>query len=898
MPYSILTTKLNIPAPRPGYVSRLRLLEHLNTGLHRKLTLISAPAGYGKTTLVSDWLHHLQSRGDEENASGLKFSWLSLDPGDNDLVRFLTYFTSTINRIKDIDSSLGEAALGLLQSPQQPPWETFLISLINELAEVPGKMILVLDDYHAIEAEPVQEAIKFFIDNVPPQVHVVITTREDPLLPLSRLRARDHLTELRAADLRFNTREAGEFLTRVMGLQLTGAEIASLESRTEGWISGLQLAAISMQGKADTHQFIETFTGSQRLVIDYLVDEVLDQQPDELQAFMLQTSILELMNASLCDAITGQDNSQEILEHLESANLFVIALDEERCWYRYHHLFADLLRQRLKQHAGRPALDNRWDENHLHKRASKWFEQNGMEIEAFKHAAAANDIDRAAHLIEGEGLPLVFRGVLKPILNWLNSLPGSVLDSRPSLWVLYASALTMAGQPAGRVEEKLQAAEAALRGLDLDEETRDLIGRIADTRANLAIPEYQVETIMNQSRRALEYLHPDNLTYRTAASWKLGVAYELQGDLSAAEEAFTGAITISQLSGNIYIQALANTGLANIQLAKNNLYLAAESYQHVLQLVGDLPIPVGPHVHLCLARIFYEWNDLDTAQDHGQQSLHQAKPFVNKSDILVSSQVFLGRLKLAQGDIAGAKSILVQAEQIARQHNFAMRLPEIAAVRVQILLDQGSLGAASDLVQKYEIPTSQVRVILAHDDPSAALQVLEPLNQQATALNHPQEHSKVIILQVLALDAQGEHEQAEQLLAEALALGEPGGLIRSFVDEGQPMVQLLKRLSSRAIAHNYIRRLLEACSRDQRSPKPATGYQSDQSGLVEKLSKREIEVLQLISEGLTNQEIADRLYLSLNTVKVHTRNINGKLGVSNRTKAVARAKVLGILSPG
>ncbi len=442
----LLTTKFYIPPTRPELVLRPRLIKQLNEGLHRKLTLISAPAGFGKTTLVTEWLDNLRLDAKNETQTENKIAWLSLDEGDNDLVRFLTYFIAALNQIEGIDTTFGKGTLSMLLSPQPPPIETILTSLINEFATISVRIIFVLDDNHLIEIQPIHDVLTFLLEHFPPQMHLVIATREDPHLPLARLRSQDQLTELRVTDLRFSSSEAAEFLNQVMGLDLSAEDITALETRTEGWIAGLQLAAISLQGKEDTTRLIKSFSGSHRLVLDYLFEEVLDQQSESVKLFLLQTAILDRLTGSLCDAITGQENGQEILETLEQANLFIVPLDEEWRWFRYHHLFAELLRQQLHQSAASSSKEESGDVAELHKRASLWYEDNGLEIESFQHAAAANDFEHAARLVEGDVMPLHLRGALTPVLNWLESLPTTVLDARPSLWVMYASALTMAGQ--------------------------------------------------------------------------------------------------------------------------------------------------------------------------------------------------------------------------------------------------------------------------------------------------------------------------------------------------------------------------------------------------------------------------------------------------------------------
>src|SRR6266851_2330859 len=480
----ILATKLYIPPPRPSVVSRPRLLDRLNEGLYRKLTLISAPAGFGKTTLVSQWL-----------AGGARpAAWLSLDEGENDLTRFLTYLVAAVQTLA---ATIGAGVVSALLSPQPPPPASILTALLNDLTTISDQFVLVLDDYHLLDAKAVDQALTYLVEHLPPQMHLVIVTREDPQLPLARLRVRGHLTEVRAVDLRFTPSEAAEFLNQVMGLKLEAQDIARLSTRTEGWIAGLQLAAISLQGHQDATSFIRSFTGSHHFVLDYLVEEVLGQQSESLQTFLLRTSILDRLCGSLCDAVllNPSVSGRETLEYIEHANLFIVPLDNERRWYRYHHLFADLLRQRLHQSIASSPGDAESQVNALHIRASVWYEDHGLELEAFHHAANANDVARAERLIEGEGMPLQFRGAGAPVLNWLESLPKTVLDARPSLWVTYASALFFGGRHIA-VEQKLQAAEAALsESTERDDRWRDLVGRIASIRATLAIIQHDAGTI-------------------------------------------------------------------------------------------------------------------------------------------------------------------------------------------------------------------------------------------------------------------------------------------------------------------------------------------------------------------------------------------------------------------
>jgi LuxR family transcriptional regulator, maltose regulon positive regulatory protein len=858
----ILATKLYIPPPRAKIVLRPRLIEQLNAGLQRKLTLISAPAGFGKTTLVAEWIRDC----------GRPIAWLSLDEGDNDPARFLTYF---IAALQTIAAGVGEGVLKMLQSPQPPSPEAILTTLVNDIAAIPSDFVLVLDDYHVIETKTVGETLTFLLEYLPPQMHLVIATREDPNLPLARLRVRDQLTELRVTDLRFTPSEAAGFLNQVMGLNLSTEAVMALENRTEGWIAGLQLAAISLQGNQEPATFIKSFTGSHRFVLDYLVEEVLNRQPENIQTFLLHTSILERLCASLCDAISRDDSGQTTLDYLERANLFIVPLDNERQWYRYHHLFADLLRQRLQQSMDVSEI------NELHRSASVWYEDNGLEIEAFHHATAAFDVERAERLIEGKGMPLHFRGAVAPVLHWLDSLTPAVLATAPSLWTAYASVLLVTGQTS-RVEPTLQAAEKALQNAEPDMKTRDLIGRVAAIRATVAATLLQAEPIIEHSRRALEYLHPDNLPFRTSTEWKLGLAYQLQGKRAAARQTYTKVIATGKASGNMVFTIAATIGMGMLQEMDNQLHLACETYQQVLQVIGDLPLPIMGEVHLGLARIFYEWNDLETAQLHLQKSLPLARQNEG-TDRFVGGEMLLARLKLAQGDVVGASTIAAKAGQIVRQHNFTHQMANATDVQVRVLLRQGHIAAAADTAQNHEL--SQTRVHLAQGDTTAALALLESLRHQMETKDWADERLKVMVLQAIALYEHGERDKALQVLGDVLAITAPERFTRIFVDEGEAMARLLS--NAEGLMPDYVGTLLVIFESEKRSPLSQP--------LIEPLSERELDVLRLIAQGLSNHEISERLFLALSTVKGHNQRIFDKLQVQRRTEAVARARELGLL---
>ncbi len=879
----MLATKLYVPSPRPGLVVRPRLVERVNAGCAQgcKLTLISAPAGFGKTTLVSEWI----------GSCGKPVAWLSLDGGDNDPARFISYLVKTLQTIQQ---GIGDDLLAALQSPEPLQIEVVLTSLLNEISTISEGFLLVLDDYHSIDSPPVDQALAFLVEHQPPQMHLVIATREDPSLPLARLRARGQLTELRAADLRFTSAEAADFLNRMMKLGLSAENIAALEARTEGWIAGLQMAALSMQGHKDTAGFIQSFTGSHRFVMDYLLEEVLRQQPANIQTFLLGTSILDRMCGPLCDAILRDPAipGQATLEHLERANLFVVPQDNDRRWYRYHHLFGDLLRKRL----GKSLTPEKITE--LHICASEWYENNDLMLDAFHHAAAANDIDRAVRLMDSKKMPVHLRGAATTILHWLESLPKNLLDARPALWWKQASMLLIIGQPKG-VEEKLQALEAALASsarpdAEMDATSRDLIGRIAAARANVSQVEGQAETTLAQAHRALEYLPPENPHDRSMAIRSMGFAYYSQGDLTEASKAYTEALTLGEMSDDIINILLATIRLGQIQEEKYQLHLAAETYRRVLQRIEDYSPPNAPVAYLGLARICYEWNDLEAAEQYGRQSLRLALQYDQVLDRLILSQLFLARLQWVRNDDISAAHTLSQAEQTARQYNFTIDLPQIAAYQTSFHLHQSNPDTARQLAWQYDLPVMQARVLMAQNDPSAALAILEPQRQQAEAKGWTARLLRVMAVESVALSAQNEKEKAVELLGDVLALAEPEGSIRLFLDEGPQMADLLSAAAARGICTGYVNQLLAAFAAEPQAQQVSTTVPSP-SSLIDPLSPRELEILALIAQGLSNQEIGKRLFLALDTVKGHNRRIFEKLQVQRRTEAIAHARELGLL---
>ncbi|MFO7697872.1 MAG: LuxR C-terminal-related transcriptional regulator [Anaerolineae bacterium] len=895
MPTQILATKLYVPPPRPQAVLRPHLIERLDEGLAFgcNLTLISAAAGFGKTTLLSEWVA----------GCGRPVAWLSLDREDSEPARFLTYLVAALQTVAP---DMGAGVLAALESPQPPRTEPLLTALLNEIATIPDPIILVLDDWHAIDSEPAVpdgagRALAYIVDHLPPRIHLVIATREDPVLPLARLRARGRLTELRAADLRFTPAEAAAFLNQVMGLALSAEDIAALESRTEGWIAGLQLAALSMRGQESTASFIQSFTGSHHFVLDYLLEEVLHRQSESIQAFLLRTSILERLCGPLCDAVLASPTAsgQATLEYLERANLFIVPLDSERRWYRYHHLFGELLRQRLGQTLAAAETAA------LHIRASAWYEDNGLAFESFHHAAEAGDVARAERLIEARKLSLYYRSVATPVLAWLTSLPKATLDARPRLWVRSATLALMAGQTA-QVEGRLQAAEAAFAAKSQgpeageDAETRDLFGQMACARAILALTRYDPKTMIVQARLARELLLPDNLVYRFDATWVLASAYLFLGDRAAAAQAARESMALAQVSRYPFSLLLATQNLARVQELNNEFHEAAASYRRVLELAGEHPQPNAGESHLGLARIHYEWNDLEQAEQHGKEALRLLRQFDSRIDRAIRAEVFLARLELARGDLAGVAAMLAETERSVRENNFALRMPDVAEAQVLVLLRQGNLEAAARLGETHALPLCRARVHLAGGDPAAALALLEPLRLELEAKDWQAERLQVLMIQAMAIHALGQSDDALQVLGQALALAEPGGFVRLFIDEGAPMARLLTEAAEHGMVPQYVARLRTAFDaeerRGQETPAPPTtpAAPPPQSG-IEPLSPRELEVLRLVAQGLSNREISQRLFLALSTVKGHNLQIFAKLQVQRRTEAVARARELGLL---
>ncbi len=676
MPLPLLATKLYLPQPRPNAVVRPRLLARLDAARAGKLTLVVAPAGAGKTTLVSAWAV----------ACGRPVAWLALDAADADPVRFVAYLVAAIQRVV---SGMGSGVLAALERPQPPVTEALLSALINDLTQGDTPLVLVLDDYHVLGSAAIDAALAFFVEYLPHHVQLVIATRELPQLPRARWRARNQLAEVHAVDLRFDQAETNAFLNRTMELGLAPNAVAALAARTEGWVAGLQLAALSLQRHDDPVGFIASFTGNNQVVAAYLIEEVWQKQPVNVQAFLQQTAILDRMSGALCDALLDAPagTGQTMLEYLEHANLFVVALDEQRHWYRYHQLFGEALQTRLRQ------LDSAGElRTTLHARASDWYAAQDLVEEAFRHAVAVGDLDRATQLVGGATIALRTRTVLGPILAWLDGLPVAVLDARPMLHVTYASALLTVGRISA-VAPALDAAECAIARMPDDAIMADLLGQVAAMRATMAIMQHDVATIRDQSRRALALLHADNHELRTAATWTLGYAHQLAGERQPARAAYARLLANHDQQHNSLYYVATISSIAQLDEADAQLHLAAAGYQRVLVLAGDPPHVIACEAHLGLARIAYQHDDLAAAQQHAETCLRLARQ-IERIETYPACLVVLANLARRSGDYNEAAALLAQAADYAAHHGFSFHLPVIAAA--QLLLAQTQAAIAAD----------------------------------------------------------------------------------------------------------------------------------------------------------------------------------------------------------
>ena len=911
MATGLLASKLYFPSHRLDLVPRPHLLEKLEAGLNGKLTLVSAPAGFGKTTVVSEWLRDC----------GHPAAWLSLDKNDNDLPRFLIYLVAALQRI---DPEIGADVQAALEGSLSPNFEILLTRLISEIERLPDKSIIVLDDYHLIHSKHVHDAINFLIEYLPPTIHLVITGRADPPLPISRLRVQGEVNEVRTAQLRFTKKEVATFLNHRMGFDLSSDGIAALEARTEGWIASLKLAALSMQGREDWPEFIAKFSGSNRYVIDYLVDEVMARQPEEVQTFLRRTSILERFCAPLCKYVVGSASDDiDILDYLSRSNLFLIPLDDHREWYRYHHLFADFLRQRLRETEPDKIPE-------LHRLASQWCKNKELVDEAIKHALAAGDLESAIRLVDQVAVDLVVRRESNKLLKLMDLLPPDRCQDYPVLCFWHAWALVFLGQ--------LEAVEPILQNVETNQSkapAAPIPGYVSTVRAYLANLEGDLLKSINLTEQALEEMSeasPDRITHivQGAAVIWLGVNHRLLGNLDRAGQLFMEAARLNQKAGNYYAALSSFEQLAKLAVVRGQLAQALDLYQSGLKVAqnwmdtGSKPqgtLIAAAGLQLGLGTVLYQLNDLVGAATHIQRSaeLLELGELWGRMD----SYRMLAYLRQAKGEFETSAELLSKAcaiedTLIVRRSNTSdlpsltklgillSRLrPEMSHLLIRSSRRVENLGVHANDEVDFSSPAGYpreliysdlARLLIVLDRSAEALPLLTRLLEAAITMERHGDEIRYLVMIALAHHALGNTQTASDSLSQALTLAEPQGYVRLFVDEGQPMAELLLLAISQNIAPDYASKLLAAFPKDiQCAVQDDEELTVNKQSLIEPLSAREIDVLHLMAEGYKYKEIAERLVISINTVRHHNRNIFGKLNVNSRIEAIDRARGLDLL---
>lgn len=891
----LIKTKLFMPRIPSDWVRRPRLIDQVESGLTIRLTLVSAPAGYGKTTLIADGLHNAR----------IPVGWLSLDTSDNDPTLFWTYFVAAL---QTIHPGIGKPALSMLQSPQPPSAEWLLATLINEIAEVPADFALVLDDYHEIDNQSIHDSISRLVDRMPPQMHLFITTRADPPLPLARLRARDHMRELRAADLRFTLAETTEYLNDLMRLGLSRTNVKTVEDRSEGWITGLRIAALSMRTTDDVSAFVDSFGGGTHHIFDYLIEEIVNRQPPEIREFLLRTSILDRLTGPLCDVITGRDDSQEILEDLERKNLFVVPLDDNRHWYRYHRLFSDLLQAQMTKE--RPDLIGE-----LHSRASQWFEGEGLTVEAVNHAMVSQDFDRVVELIEPLVMTMVAQNEHATVLRWLSKIPDDLAAGHPWLCVGGAWA-SLWMRKYEDVQKFTQWADARLpeRVEEYDKEVIDwhhIRAYLLVLRAFLTFNSNDLISTIDLCHDALRHAPVDDTLLFATIMLNLGFAFTASGDLESGYVHFKEAATKAKATASYHYASAATAHMADLEAQVGHLHKAAHTYRQAIQIAKEWGsgecAPVASYALVGLSEVLYEWNKLDEAASQLDQGIGLvAMSSESQPEIMEKGLLVMARLAHARGKPDDVHHALARAREVAQPAiDLDYRPLQVSSWEARIALSEGKLVEVIDWAADVErsLPITEipdyrseikyltlVRVKIASGETQEIPESLERLHKVMNDNKRMSSVVEVLILKALALQAQGKLDEAVVALGRALSLAKPEGYVRIFVDEGKPMAQLLQHAAVKGIDLDYVAKLLAALGSGRQPEKQPAG-----SPVAEELTQREEEILRLIAAGLSNRDAAELLVVTEGTVKKHLNNIFGKLGVKSRTQAAARAKELDLL---
>jgi LuxR family maltose regulon positive regulatory protein len=868
----LLQTKFGPPPLRSTVVTRKRLFEYANNGLFqaseflRKLTLVSAPAGYGKTSMVAEWLRGL----------GLHVAWISLDELDNDPSRFLAYF---IAALQSVHPEFGKSLQALLHSTQRPPFDVVLTCLLNEFTSLSSLSILVLDDYQVINNLSIHQQVSFLLEHLPSCVHLVVITRQDPLIAISRLRAGNQVLEIRQNELRFTLEECMEFMNRVMQLDLTTPDILALERRTEGWIAGLQLVGLSLQGLHDKSSFIQGFTGSNRYILDYLMEEVVNHLPEDMRDFLLNTAILERLCGPLCDTVADKSGSQEMLEKLDHANMFIVPLDQSRTWYRYHRLFSELLRhQRL-------LISHPVSESLLHQRASHWFETEGYTFEAIQHSLIAEDWPKAIQLIGAESDWMFKHGEIVTLIGWLEKLPKEVVFAQADLCMMYAWALLL-------TEKYDQSSPVLEQAEKLAPDGSVFLGQVATAQAYLARAIGDNPQVITSSKLALSLLPETELSSRGNLLMNLGIVYWHEGNLQDAESTLVQALENAVGSDNLYSRLTSEIFLARTMASRGLIRAAAAKYPSIIQRGPQ--VPVVALAHFDQGFLHYEWNELEKAEIYLQHGLELCQRTRNV-EFQIAGLLLQVYIHLARQDWEAAYRVADQACDMSTGFSQHTR-SRCAACKALVSLAMGDMKSASRWLEQNEEGADShpfyrfsglihPRLLIAQGNMEKAAEQLSICYKDALNAGWGYAIIAARILQALAATSP---ESALEFLEDALHIATPEGYLRTFIDAGSGLIPLLRQAAQHTKYADYAGQVLSHLG--GKSPIPG----SIKSILIEPLSERELEVLRLVAAGLSNREIGSRLFISPGTAKTHVHNLCGKLGVRNRTEAATRAKELGM----